>query len=42
MKPTTLLTSQAAIVTSTITGTLWMSTQWAAYKLGYQMDLGDP
>ena len=42
MKPTTLLIGQAAIVTGTITGTLWASTQWAAYKLGYQMGLGDP
>lgn len=42
MKPTTLLIGQAAIVTGTITGTLWASTQWAAHKLGYQMGLGDP
>lgn len=42
MKPTTLLIGQAAIVTGTITGTLWASTQWTAYKLGYQMGLGDP
>lgn len=42
MNPTTLLIGQAAIVTGTITGTLWASTQWAAYKLGYQPGLGEP
>lgn len=42
MKPTTLLIGQATIVTGTITGTLWASTQWTAYKLGYQMGLGEP
>ena len=42
MKPPTLLIGEAAIVTGTITGTLWPSTQWAAYKLGYQMGLGEP
>lgn len=42
MKPTTLLVGQASIVITTITGTLWASTQWAAYKLGYQPGLGDP
>lgn len=41
MQPTTLLIGQAAIVTGTITGTLWASTQWAAYKLGYQPGLGE-
>ncbi len=41
MKPTTLLIGQATIVTGTITGTLWASTQWAAYKLGYQPELGE-
>lgn len=42
MNPTTLLIGQAAIVTGTITGTLWASTQWTAYKLGYQSGLGEP
>ncbi|HPR06550.1 MAG TPA: conjugal transfer protein TraG [Denitromonas sp.] len=42
MQPTTLLIGQAAIVTGTITGTLWASTQWTAYKLGYQPGLGEP
>lgn len=41
MQPTTLLIGQAAIVTGTITGTLWASTQWTAYKLGYQPGLGE-
>jgi len=42
MNPTTLLIGQATIVTGTISGTLWASTQWSAYKLGYQAELGDP
>lgn len=42
MKPTSFLIGQAAIVTGTITGTLWASTQWTAYKFGYQMGLGEP
>ncbi|MCR9121010.1 MAG: conjugal transfer protein TraG [Phyllobacteriaceae bacterium] len=42
MQPTTLLIGQAAVVTGTITGTLWASTQWAAHRLGYQTGLGEP
>ena len=42
MQPTALLIGQAAIVTGTITGTLWASTQWAAHRLGYQDGLGEP
>lgn len=42
MNPTTLLFGQATIVTGTIAGTLWASTQWAAHKLGYQAGLGEP
>ena len=42
MKPTTLLVGQVAIVTGTISGTLWASTQWAAHRLGYQAGLGEP
>ncbi|WP_419906494.1 conjugal transfer protein TraG [Hoeflea sp.] len=42
MKPTTLLIGQATIVTGTITGTLWASTQLAAAQLGYQPGLGEP
>ena len=42
MNPTTLLVGQATIVISTIVGTLWASTQWVAYKLGYQPGLGEP
>jgi type IV secretion system protein VirD4 len=42
MKPTTLLIGQAAVVTGTITGTLWASTQLAAYQLGFQPGLGEP
>lgn len=42
MQPTTLLIGQATIVTSTIAGTLWGSTQWAAARLGYQTGLGEP
>jgi len=42
MQPTTLLIGQAAVVTGTITGTLWASTQWAAHRLGYQEGLGEP
>ncbi len=42
MNPTTLLVGQATIVIGTISGTLWASTQWAAYKLGYQLGLGEP
>ncbi|MCP4408093.1 MAG: conjugal transfer protein TraG, partial [Gammaproteobacteria bacterium] len=42
MKPTTLLIGQAAIVTGTITGTLWASTQLAASQLGFQPGLGEP
>lgn len=41
MKPTSLLIGQAAIVTGTISGTLWASTQWAAHRLGYQDGLGE-
>ena len=41
MKPTSLLVGQAAIVTGTISGTLWASTQWAAHRLGYQDGLGE-
>ena len=42
MKPTTLLIGQATIVTGTITGTLWASTQLAAAQLGFQLGLGEP
>ncbi len=42
MKPTTLLIGQAVIVTGTIFGTLWTSTQWTAHRLGYQDGLGEP
>ncbi|WP_136661360.1 conjugal transfer protein TraG [Nitratireductor sp. XY-223] len=42
MKPTTLLIGQATVVTGTITGTLWASTQLAAAQLGYQPGLGEP
>ena len=42
MKPTTLLIGQATIVTGTITGTLWASTQLAASQLGFQPGLGEP
>ncbi len=42
MKPTTLLIGQAAVVTGTITGSLWASTQWTAYRLGFQAGLGEP
>ena len=42
MKPTNILIGQAVLVLSAIAGTLWASTQWAAYKLGYQAGLGEP
>ncbi|MFK5978155.1 MAG: conjugal transfer protein TraG [Rhizobiaceae bacterium] len=41
MHPTKLLIGQALVVVSTITGTLWASTQWVAYQLGYQARLGE-
>jgi len=42
MTPTTILLGQASVVTVTIAGALWGSTQWAAYQLGYQPGLGEP
>ena len=42
MTPTTQIASQISIVTVTIIGSLWASTQWAAYRLGYHSALGDP
>ena len=41
MTPTKILIGQAAVTVSTITGTLWASTQWVAYRLGYQSGLGE-
>ncbi|MCP4079174.1 MAG: type IV secretory system conjugative DNA transfer family protein, partial [Planctomycetaceae bacterium] len=41
MNPTKLLIRQALMVILTITGTMWISTQWAAYRLGFQVRLGE-
>ncbi len=41
MTPTRLLIGQAVVVITTITGTLWISTQWTAYRLGFQVRLGE-
>ncbi len=41
MNPTRLLIGQAVVVITTITGTLWISTQWTAYRLGFQVRLGE-
>ncbi len=41
MTPTKILIGQAVVTISTITGTLWASTQWVAYRLGYQAGLGE-
>lgn len=41
MTPTKILIGQAVVTISTITGTLWASTQWVAYRLGYQTGLGE-
>ena len=41
MTPTKILIGQTAVTVSTITGTLWASTQWVAYRLGYQSGLGE-
>ncbi len=41
MTPTKILIGQAAVTVSTITGALWASTQWVAFRLGYQSGLGE-
>lgn len=42
MTPTIQFVRQISIFTATITGSLWVSTQWAAYRLGYHSALGEP
>ncbi|PHR91416.1 MAG: hypothetical protein COA78_34135 [Blastopirellula sp.] len=41
MTPTKILIGRAAVTVSTNTGTFWVSTQWVAYRLGYQNGLGE-
>lgn len=40
MKPTKFLIGQIAIVFAVAIGGLWFATQWAAWQLGYQAQLG--
>ena len=40
MTPTKFLVGQIAIVFAVAIGGIWVATQWAAWKLGYQSELG--
>ncbi|MBS0470941.1 MAG: conjugal transfer protein TraG [Proteobacteria bacterium] len=40
MTPTKFLVGQIAIVFAVAIGGMWIATQWAAWKLGYQSELG--
>ena len=42
MTPTKFLVGQIAVVFAVAIGGLWLATQWAAWKLGYQPQLGLP
>lgn len=42
MTPTKFLVGQIAVVFAVAAGGLWFATQWAAWKLGYQPQLGLP
>ena len=41
MSPTKFLIGQIAVVFAVAVGGMWIATQWAAWKLGYQVQLGD-
>ena len=42
MTPTKVLIGQIAIVFAVAIGTMWFATQWAAWRLGFQPQLGEP
>ncbi|MBS0471308.1 MAG: conjugal transfer protein TraG [Proteobacteria bacterium] len=42
MTPTKFLVGQIAVVFAVAVGGMWIATQWAAWKLGFQTQLGTP
>src|SRR3546814_17383366 len=42
MTPTKLLIGQILIVFAIVIAGVWAATQWAAFQLGYQVQLGKP
>ena len=42
MSATKILWGQILVVSAIVLATMWAATQWTAWRLGYQPQLGDP
>jgi type IV secretion system protein VirD4 len=42
MSATKILWGQILVVFAIVLATMWVATQWTAWRLGYQTQLGDP